>query len=215
MTVRVFLLDDHDLIRQGLRALLELEPDIEVCGEAASVREGLSAMAVDVPDVAMVDLNLPDGDGIEVCRTLRSRNPEIRCLILTAFADEEGIASAIVAGADGLLLKNTPAPAVVEAIRKVAAGQSLLDPDMTRRVLEQLRGGHKVTRGQQQLTGRQEQLLDLLAAGLTNKEIALELHLAEKTVRNYVSDLLAALGMRHRTQAALYGAERKPPPKGP
>lgn len=211
MAVRVFLLDDHDLIRRGLRDLLEPEADIEIVGEAGSVREGLAAMAETVPDVALVDLRLPDGDGVEVCRSLRSQNPEIRCLILTAFADDAALASAVLAGADGVLLKDAPGPTVVEAIRTVAAGQSLLDPLVTRRVLDQLRESREPGGRRRRLTGRQEQLLDLLSEGLTNREIAGRLHLAEKTVMNYVSELLAELGMRHRTEAALYAAERKRP----
>jgi two-component system response regulator DevR len=212
--IRVFLLDDHDLIRGGLRELLEPEPDIEVIGEAGSVGEGLSLMADAVPDVALIDLQLPDGNGIEVCRSLRSLNPEVRCLILTASADDDAVASAIAAGAEGFLLKNAPAPVVLEAIRKVAGGLSLLDPQVTGRILEQLRERSESPGGRRRLTARQEQLLDLLSAGLTNREIAERLHLAEKTVRNYVSDLLAELGLRHRTEAALYAAERKRPPHG-
>jgi two-component system, NarL family, response regulator DevR len=208
VTVRVFLLDDHALIRRGIRDLLEPEEDVEVIGEAGTVADALAAIDASPPDVAVVDVRLPDGDGIEACREIRSRHPETRCLVLTSFGDDEAIMNAVVAGANGFLLKESDGAAVIRAIRTVAAGGSLLDPEVTRRVFERLRQAPQHG-GRGGLTTQQERLLDLLAEGLTNRQIAERLHLAEKTVRNYVSTLLTELGMSHRTQAALYAAERR------
>lgn len=211
MAIRVFVLDDHELIRRALRGLIDSHDDLELAGEAGTASEALSSMTANRPDVAVVDLRLPDGDGIEVCRELRSRHPQTRCLVLTSAADEEAVANALLAGAAGFLLKDAAAPQIVEAIREVAAGRSLLDPAVTGRVLDRLRaesGGGAPKPGRPSLTKQEERLLDLLAEGLTNREISERLHLAEKTVRNYVSNLLAKLGMKHRTQAALYGARQ-------
>jgi two-component system, NarL family, response regulator DevR len=207
----VFLLDDHNIVRQGLLHLLAPVADIEVIGESGTMRGGLSSMTESPPDVALIDLNLPDGDGAEVCRRLRSQSPQIRCLILTGCVDDAALARAILAGADGVLLKTAPGPAIVDSIRKVAEGESLLDPIVTRRVLDELRGHRAPEERQPRLTKRHQELLELLADGLTNREIAGRLHLAEKTVRNYISELLTELGMRHRTEAALYAAHRKRP----
>ena len=209
MTISVYILDDHALIRRGLRDLLDPEDDIEVIGESATVAEALAYIDRTPPDVAVVDLRLPDGDGITACREIRSRHPATRCLILTSYGDEEAIVNAVVAGADGFLIKDSEARVVLDAIRTVAESGSLLSPEMTRQVLERLRIGSGPRAEEGRLTKQQDRLLDLLADGLTNREIAERLHLSEKTVRNYVSNLLTQLGMSHRTQAALYAAERR------
>lgn len=205
MTISVFVLDDHDLIRRAVRGLLEAEDDLELSGEAGTMTEGLAAIASAPPDVAIVDLRLPDGDGIDVCRELRSRHPETKCLVLTSTTDEEAVMASVLAGAAGFLVKNATGPEIVEAIRRVAAGDSLLDPAVTGKVLDSLRGGPSHS----SLTGQEERLLDLLAEGLTNREIAERMHLADKTIRNYLSNLFTKLGVKHRTQAALYGARRQ------
>ena len=205
MTVKVFLLDDHELIRRAVKALLEQEDDLELSGEGATVKEGLASMFAAPPDVALVDLRLPDGDGIDVCRELRSSHPATKCLVLTSTTDESAVMSAVLAGAAGFLVKDATGPQIVDAIRQVAAGNALLDPSVTGQVMERLRDGPPTS----SLTAQEEKLLDLLAEGLTNREIAERMHLAEKTVRNYVSNLFAKLGMKHRTQAALYGARRR------
>ncbi|MGH2712040.1 MAG: response regulator [Actinomycetota bacterium] len=206
MSVRVFILDDHELIRRALGDLLDLETDLELCGEAATVREGLALMSADPPDVAIVDLRLPDGDGIDVCRELRSLNPDTRCLVLTSSTDDDAVMSALLAGASGFLLKDARGPQILDAIRQVAAGRSLLDASVTGRVLDGLRGGEPA---RSSLTKQEERMLDLLAEGLTNREMAERMHLAEKTVRNYMSNLLAKLGAKHRTQAALFAVRRR------
>ena len=202
--MRVFVLDDHELIRRAVRALVEVEDDLEFSGEGATVAEGLAAMSNAPPDVAIVDLRLPDGDGIDVCRELRSSHPDTKCLILTSTTDEAAVMSAVLAGAAGFLVKDATGPQIVDAIRQVAAGNSLLDPAITGQVLERLRGEPART-----LTEQEEKLLELLSEGLTNREMAERMHLAEKTVRNYMSNLFTKLGVKHRTQAALYGARRQ------
>jgi two-component system response regulator DevR len=209
VSVSVFVLDDHDLIRRALRDLLAIEPDLELAGEAGTVKEGLRAISSSPPDVAIVDLHLPDGDGVEVCRELRSRHPGTRCLVLTSSTDEEAVMSAVLAGAAGFLVKDATGPQIVEAIRQVGAGRSLLDAAVTGRVLERLRGRPDTGSS---LSDQEERLLDLLAEGLTNREMAERLHLAEKTVRNYVSNILSKLGLKHRTQAALYAARKRENP---
>jgi DNA-binding NarL/FixJ family response regulator len=211
---RVFLLDDHEVVRRGLRELLEAEGDLLVVGEAGTADEALSRIPPTRPDVAVLDVRLPDGNGVEVCREVRSRHPEVQCLMLTSFADDEALFQAIMAGASGYLLKQIKGPDIVDAIRRVAAGQSLLDPAVTRRVLERLRTGPEEDERLASLTEQERRILELIAEGLTNRQIADRVHLAEKTVKNYVSNLLAKLGMERRTQAAVYAAkllERHPP----
>jgi DNA-binding NarL/FixJ family response regulator len=202
--VRVFLLDDHEVVRRGLRELLENEPDIEVAGEAGTAEEALARVAPCAPDVAVLDVRLPDGDGVEVCRDIRSRHPEVRCLILTSFSDDEALFQAIMAGASGYLLKQIRGTDLVDAVRRVADGQSLLDPTVTARVLERIREGPETDERLARLTEQERRILDLIAEGLTNRQIAEQVHLAEKTVKNYVSNLLSKLGMERRTQAAVY-----------
>lgn len=206
MTIRVFLLDDHEVVRRGVRDLLEAQDDFEVVGEASTAEEGLSRIPPTRPDVAVVDMRLPDGNGVEVCREVRSRDPGIQCLILTSFADDEALFDAIMAGAAGYLLKQIKGTDLVDAIRRVASGQSLLDPEVTARVLERLRRGPEEDERLARLTEQERKILDLIAEGLTNRQIAERIFLAEKTVKNYVSNLLAKLGMERRTEAAVFAA---------
>ena len=212
MTVRVFLLDDHEVVRQGLRGLIDAEDDMTVTGEAGTAEEALNRIPPTRPDVAVLDVRLPDGDGVEVCREVRARHPEVQCLMLTSFADDEALFSAIMAGASGYVLKQIRGTDLIDAIRKVAAGESLLDPAVTKRVLERLRAAPKEDEGLAQLSDQERRILDLIAEGYTNRQIAESIFLAEKTVKNYVSSLLAKLGMERRTEAAAYAArldERK------
>jgi two-component system response regulator DevR len=205
--IRVFLLDDHEVVRRGLATLLEAQGDIEVVGEASGADEALRRIPPTRPDVAVLDVRLPDGDGVEVCREVRARHPEIRCLILTSFDDDEALFQAIMAGASGYVLKEVKGTGLVDAIRQVAAGRSLLDPAVTARVLERVRSGEPEDERLAQLTEQERRILELIAEGLTNRQIAERVHLAEKTVKNYVSNLLAKLGMERRTQAAVFAAK--------
>ena len=204
--VRVFLLDDHEIVRRGVKELLEAEGDLEVVGEAGTAAEALARIPPTRPDVAVLDVRLPDGDGVQVCREIRSAHPEIQCLMLTSFADDEALFQAIMAGASGYVLKQIKGADVVEAVRSVAAGRSLLDPSVTARVLERLRKGSEEDELLARLSPQERNILRLIADGLTNRQIAEQVHLAEKTVKNYVSNLLAKLGMERRTQAAVYAA---------
>jgi two-component system response regulator DevR len=205
VTVRLFLLDDHEVVRRGLRELLEAEDDMTVVGEAGTAEESYGRIPATRPNVAVLDVRLPDGDGIDVCREIRSKHPEIACLMLTSFSDDEAVFSAIMAGAAGYVLKQVRGTELVDGIRRVAAGQSLLDPAVTARVLERLRNRPK---GDELagLTDQERRILDLVAEGLTNRQIGDRMYLAEKTVKNYVSNLLAKLGMRRRSEAAAYAA---------
>ncbi len=202
--IRVFLVDDHELIRRGLRDCMEAEQDLVVVGEAGTAQEAISRIPVIMPEVVVLDVRLPDGNGIEVCRDLRSIHPEIRFLILTTFSDDEALFDAIVAGADGYVLKDTRGDNLIESIRRVAEGQSLLDPAVTKHVLARLRRFHETADQLSVLTRQEREILDLIGKGMTNRQIAAEMHLAEKTVKNYVSGLLSKLGMSHRTEAAIY-----------
>lgn len=204
MTVRVFLLDDHEVVRRGLRDLLEAEDDLEVVGEAGTAEEAYGRIPATRPDVAVLDVRLPDGDGIEVCREIRSKHPEIQCLMLTSFADDEALFSSIMAGASGYLLKQVKGTDLVGGIRRVGAGESLLDPSLTQKVLERLRSPEDDELSG--LTPQERKILDLIAEGLTNRQIGERMFLAEKTVKNYVSNLLSKLGMSRRTEAAVYAA---------
>ena len=207
--IRVFLLDDHEIVRRGLRDLLEDSGRIEVVGEAGTAVEAMSRIPPTRPHVAVLDVRLPDGDGVTVCRDVRSRHPEIQCLMLTSFSDDEALFQAIMAGAAGYLLKQIKGPDIVDAIVRVAAGQSLLDPAVTARVLERLRTPPAEDERLATLTGQERKVLELIAEGLTNRQIGERIHLAEKTVKNYVSNLLTKLGMERRTQAAVYAAGLK------
>jgi DNA-binding NarL/FixJ family response regulator len=204
--VRVFLLDDHEVVRRGVRQLLEDSGEIVVVGEAGTAAEALARIPPTRPDVAVLDVRLPDGDGVEVCREVRSLHPEIKCLMLTSFSDDEALFQAIMAGASGYLLKQIKGPDIVDAIQRVAAGQSLLDPAVTTRVLERLRNPPAEDDRLATLTDQERRVLELIAEGLTNRQIGEQLHLAEKTIKNYVSNLLSKLGMERRTQAAVYAA---------
>jgi len=206
--IRVFILDDHELVRRGLADLLGSERDIEIVGEAATVAQALSRIPAVRPDVAVLDARLPDGSGIDVCREISSSHPEVRCVILTSYDDEEALFAAVMAGAAGYLLKQIGGSSLVDGIREVAAGRSLLDPVTTDALLSRLRNppSPDLSDG---LTTRERQILDLIVDGCTNRQIAEQLFLAEKTVKNYVSALLAKLGMQRRTQAAVYGSERR------
>jgi DNA-binding NarL/FixJ family response regulator len=202
----VFLLDDHEVVRTGLRALLEAAEDIEVVGEAGTVAEGLERIPASKPDIAILDVRLPDGSGVEVCREIRSAHPEIICIMLTSYADDEALIASIMAGASGYVLKQVGSFDLLDTIRHAGAGHSLLDPALTERVLERLREGPKVDPRLASLTVQERRILDLIAEGKTNREIAETMFLAEKTVKNYVSNLLAKLGMQRRTQAATFAA---------
>ncbi|MEV0207991.1 response regulator transcription factor [Streptomyces sp. NPDC050788] len=206
--IRVFLLDDHEVVRRGVHELLSAEGDIEVVGEAGTAAEALARIPATRPDVAVLDVRLPDGSGVEVCRDIRSRDERVTCLMLTSYADDEALFDAIMAGASGYVLKAIRGAELLAAVRDVAAGKSLLDPVATARVLQRLRDGGR-DRGDDRLEGLTEQerrILDLIGEGLTNRAIGERLHLAEKTIKNYVSALLSKLGMERRSQAAAYVA---------
>jgi DNA-binding NarL/FixJ family response regulator len=198
----VFLLDDHEVVRVGLRDLLEADGDITVAGEASTAAEALALVPLVRPDVAVLDVRLPDGDGVSVCRELRSQRRELACLMLTSFADDEALFDAIMAGAAGYVLKEVRGCDIVSAVRTVAAGGSLLDSRATARVLARLREQADAADPLSALSKQERQILELIGQGLTNRQIGERLGLAEKTVKNYVSHLLAKLGMERRTQAA-------------
>jgi two-component system, NarL family, response regulator DevR len=200
---RVFLLDDHELVRRGLRELLEAESDLTVVGEASTMAEGLARIPATRPDVAILDVQLPDGDGIEVCRDVRSEHPEIACLMLTSFADDEALLAAVIAGASGYVLKQIRESDLVESVRRAARGESLLDPTYVERVRQRL-GRDVEDERLSRLSPQERRILEHIAEGKTNRQIASELFLAEKTVKNYVSNLLVKLGMSRRTEAAVF-----------
>lgn len=204
MSIRVFLVDDHEVVRRGLKDLLDAEEDIEVVGDAATAGMALAQIARTSPDVAVLDVRLPDGNGIEVCREVRARDPRIACLMLTSFGDDEALFDAIMAGAAGYLLKDIRGTDLIDAVRRVAAGDSLLDPSLTGKVLERLRKGDEEDPRLKALSDQERKILALIAEGLTNRQIAERMHLAEKTVKNYVSNLLSKLGMSRRTEAAVF-----------
>ena len=206
----MFLLDDHEVVRRGLRDLLEAEPDIEVCGEAATAADGVARIVATSPDVAILDVSLPDGDGVTVCRAVLERRPQLRVLMLTALSDDEALVDAIVAGASGYVLKQVHGTDLVDDIRRLAAGQSLLDPAITAVVLDRVRQSAAAPdEAEDRLTEHERHILSLLGEGLTNREIGERLFLSEKTVKNYVSALLHKLGMSHRTEAAVYSVRRE------
>ena len=201
----MFLLDDHEVVRRGLRELLEAEDDLEVVGEAGTAEEAYRRVAATSPNVAILDVRLPDGDGVDVCREVRSKHPEIACLMLTSFADDDALFSAIMAGAAGYVLKQVRGTDLVDGVRRVGRGESLLDPLLTAKVMERLR--HPTEPDELAgLTDQEKRVLDLISQGLTNRQIGEQMFLAEKTVKNYVSNMLAKLGMSRRTEAAAYAA---------
>ncbi|WP_207218927.1 response regulator [Pengzhenrongella frigida] len=207
--IRVFVLDDHEIVRQGLLRLVDSQPDMLVVGEAATAAEALARGPLVKADVAILDVRLPDGSGVEVCRELRSAQPDLACLMLTSYSDDEALLNAITAGAAGYVLKEIRGVDLVGAIRTVASGRTLLDSSMTARVLERLRRADQHDGRLDLLTAQESAVLDLIGQGLTNREIADRMYLAEKTVKNYVSSLLAKIQVHGRTQAALYIAEQR------
>jgi DNA-binding NarL/FixJ family response regulator len=208
--IRVFLLDDHEVVRRGLRELLEAAGDIDVVGESGLADEARRRIPALRPDVAVLDGRLPDGSGIDVCRDIRSSHPEIAALILTSYDDDEALFAAIMAGAAGYVLKQIRGQDLVDAVRRVAAGQSLLDPAVTASVLERLRNGPPQDTALAPLTDQERRILELIGEGLTNRQIGERMFLAEKTVKNYVSSLLSKLGMQRRTQAAVFATKHLP-----
>jgi two-component system, NarL family, response regulator DevR len=207
VTTRVFLLDDHEIVRRGLSELINAEPDMEVVGEAGAAADAIGRIGATKPDVAVLDYQLPDGNGVEVCREVRDRFPNIACLMLTAFSDDEALFSAIMAGARGYVLKQIRGNDLVDSIRRVAKGEQLLDPTLTARVLDRLRTPPKEELDPLSLLSPQErQILTLISDGLTNRQIGDRMFLAEKTVKNYVSSVLTKLGMERRTEAAVFAA---------
>ncbi len=203
-SIRVFLLDDHEIVRTGLRSLLEAEDDFVVVGEASTAAEALARIPPTRPHVAILDVRLPDGSGIDVCRDVRSGEPDIACIMLTSYADDEALFAAVMAGASGYVLKQVGGSNLVDDVRRVASGRSLLDPALVAQVVERLQDGPAEDPLLAGLTPQERRILDLVAEGQTNRQIATALFLAEKTVKNYVSNLLAKLGMERRTQAASY-----------
>jgi two-component system response regulator DevR len=203
--IRVFLLDDHEIVRRGLAELIDAEPDLEVVGEAATAHQAVGRIAATGPQVAILDVHLPDGNGIDVCRELRSSQPTVQCLILTAFDDDQAASAAVLAGASGYVVKDIRGNRLVESIRQVARGENIMPAAVSSKVVERIHAA-VADPGRADLTARERQVLGLIADGLTNRQIGERLELAEKTVKNYVSGLLAKLGMERRTQAAVYGS---------
>jgi len=206
--IRVFLLDDHEIVRRGLTDLVSVSPDMQVVGEAGTAAEALARIPATRPDVAVLDVRLPDRSGIEVCREIRSTLPDVHCLMLTSFSDDEAIFDAIMAGAAGYALKEIKGTDLLDAIRQVAAGRSLLDPIATQRVLDRMRQQNSSDGRLDSLTNQELQILELIGEGMTNRQIGETLHLAEKTIKNYVSSLFAKMGMERRTQAAAFAARQ-------
>jgi DNA-binding NarL/FixJ family response regulator len=202
--IRVFLVDDHEIVRRGIAELIDAEKDLEVVGESATAKRTLGRIQATRPDVVVLDVRLPDGNGIDLCRQVRSANPDMHCIILTAYDDDEASRSAVFAGASAYVLKDIRGQKLIESIRQVDAGRVLLRPDVTRQVVAELT--QPSTSTMPDLSLRERQVLELIAEGLTNRQIGERLELAEKTVKNYVSGLLAKLGMERRTQAAVFGA---------
>ena len=205
--ISVFLLDDHEIVRRGVRELIESEPGLTVVGEASTAEEALHRIPAVRPDVAVLDVRLPDGSGVEVCREVRSQLPGLACLMLTSFSDDDALFEAIMAGASGYVLKQIRGNDLVTAIRRVARGESLLDPSVTSKVLHRLRNPSEEDERLAKLTPQERRILDLIAEGATNRQIGNELHLAEKTVKNYVSNMLMKLGMSRRTEAAVFAVK--------
>jgi DNA-binding NarL/FixJ family response regulator len=209
--IRVFLLDDHEIVRRGVKDMLEAEPDITVIGEAGTAASALARIPALRPDVAVLDVRLPDGDGVTVCREIRSRMPEVACLMLTSFGDDEALFDAIMAGAAGYVLKQIRGTDLVGAVRTVATGESMLDPEAASKVLARMRDQATKADPLAGLTPQERKILELIGEGLTNRQIGERMYLAEKTVKNYVSALFAKLGVERRTQAAVYASRVFPP----
>lgn len=207
--IRVALVDDHEMVRRGVAGLLEADPGIEVVAEAGTVAQGLGRITATRPDVALLDVRLPDGNGIDLCRELRSRLDGIRCIILTAYDDDDALVAAVVAGASGYLLKDVRGPSLVDAITAVAAGRSLLHPGASRKVSERVRSESRDDPRFGSLNLRERQILGLITDGLNNRQIGERLGLKEKTVKNYASNMLRKLGLERRTQAAVLGLQHR------
>ncbi|MFB4298532.1 response regulator [Actinomadura sp. NTSP31] len=208
-TIRVFLMDDHEVVRRGVAALLSAEDDIEIVGEAGTAQHALARIPAARPDVAVLDVRLPDGDGVTVCREIRSQMPDLACLMLTSFDDEDALFEAVMAGASGYVLKQIHGSDLVGAVRTVASGQSLLDPRSTARMLQRIRARQEKKDPLKGLTEQERHILELIGEGLTNRQIGERLFLAEKTVKNYISSIFTKLGMSRRTQAAALAAQLK------
>ena len=206
MTIKVFLLDDHEIVRRGVGDLLESSGEFTVVGEAATAEQALNRLPAATPDIAILDVRLPDGNGIEVCREIRSAHPEVRCLMLTSFSDDEALVDAAMAGAQGFVLKQIRGNEIIDAARAIAEGKTLLDPAAVKRAMARLEQGSANDRRLAQLTDQERRIFELIGDGKSNRQIADELYLAEKTVKNYVSNLLAKLGMARRTEAAAMAA---------
>jgi DNA-binding NarL/FixJ family response regulator len=210
VTISVFVVDDHEIVRRGIRHLLEVEPDIDVVGEASTAASALATIPDVRPDVAILDVRLPDGDGVAVCRDIRSATtPPPACLMLTSFSDDDALFGAIMAGAAGYMIKQVSGNDIVSAVRTVSTGGSLLDAEVTATVFNRLRSGREEDPRYRALSPQERNILDLIAQGLTNRQIAAQLYLAEKTVKNYVSTLLHKLGFGRRTEAAVYATKRR------
>lgn len=209
--MRVFVVDDQEIVRRGVIDLCEAEPDIEVVGEAGTAAQARARISATNPDVVLMDMRLPDGNGIDVCRDVRSENPEIRCIILTAYDDDEAINAAVLAGASGYVLKEVRGNRLIENIRTVAAGRSILGSPLSHKVVERIRHDHEGDSRLETLSARENEVLSLIAEGLTNREIGERLALAENTVKNYVSSMLSKLGLQRRTQAAVLRLETRGP----
>ena len=209
---RVFLVDDHEIVRRGIAELINAEADLEVVGESPSVAHTLGRVAATQPDIAVLDVRLPDGSGVDLCRAIRSAHPDIQCIMLTAYDDDEASYSAVLAGAAGYVLKDIRGQNLIEGIRRVARGESIMPKGLAAGVFATLSKPPAAPEDGPELTLRERQVLELIAEGLTNRQIGDRLELAEKTVKNYVSGLLAKLGMERRTQAAVYGAKRQDEP---
>lgn len=207
--IRIFLLDDHEVVRRGIAELLAAVPGFEIVGEAGTVGEALPRVLASHPDVAVLDARLPDGSGIDVCRDIRSAMPATYCLILTSYSDHDAVLASILAGASGYVLKEVRTSGLVDAIRQAAAGKSLIDTAIIAEVMDRVRQGSPTDNKLAVLTQREREVLDYIADGLTNRQIGERMFLAEKTVKNYVSSLLAKLGMERRTQAAVFGIEAR------
>ena len=220
--LRIELVDDHEIVRQGLRTMIEAEDDLTIVGEAGTVEEAIRRVGFDSPEIVLMDVRLPDGSGVEACREIRARWPEINVLMLTSFADDEALFASSMAGASGYVLKQIKGSDLLESIRKVGRGESLLDPEMTDRVFRRIRGEELEDPLLAKLSAQERKILEYIAEGLTNRQIAEEMFLAEKTVKNYVSNVLSKLEMSRRSEAAAYAARiqaekehRYPPERWP
>jgi DNA-binding NarL/FixJ family response regulator len=207
MTIRVFLLDDHEMVREGICNFLESDEDIEVVGQAATVAEAFARIPLTKPDVAILDVRLEDGSGIEVCREIRSSHPEITCLMLTSFADDEALYASVMAGAAGYVLKQIRARDLIDDVKKVASGASLMDPRAVARVVERIANPPKASDPLALLSPQERRLLDFIAEGLTNRQISESMFLSEKTIKNYMTGLLTKLDMNNRTEAAVFATK--------